>query len=265
MNANDYLKDLLGEEPAVAPEGNEPPVVEANAGVDPRIQAALDSQQATFKEELDKRDKALDERLNPPPRDPDSFVLAHGQHIDVPADEGTWRQWLTQARGKVDQDPALRPLLTELEGKYFAWKGRSAAEKVVAERTPPPEREASEAEVSASDTASQLDHMGLPAGTKGRVAVETLMEGGHTLDQALDLIGAAKDGAPNRTGPVGAQREVARASARNLPAAASHSMAPPAEIVAEHRADPREDRNAAMNAALARVRANKRSSGRIFN
>jgi len=265
MNANDYLKDLLGEEPTAAPEANDPPQPAPDKGVDPRIQAALDAQQATFKEELDKRDKALDEKLNPPPRDPDSYVLANGQYINVPTDEGTWRQWLASARGKVNEDPSLAPIMTELEGKYYAWKGRSAAEKAIAEREPPPSREPAPAERKAVDIATQLDHMGLTAGTKGRVAVETLMEGGHTLDQSLSLIGADKEGAPTRTGPVGEQRDVAHRAAQNLPAAPSHSMAPPPEVVAEHRGDPRDDRNASMNAALAKVRARKRSSGRIFN
>jgi hypothetical protein len=266
MNANDYLKDLLGEEPVVAPTQDGPPAPAQPVPVDPRIQAALDQQQATFKEELDKRDAALDAKINPPPRDPDTYVLANGRYIDVPNDEGTWRQWLNQAQLKTNEDPSLEPILTELKGKYFAWKGRSAAEKIVADRIPPPEREPTPEQTAAVDIARQLDHMGLAEGTKGRIAVETLMEGGkYTLDQALDLIGASAEGAPNRTGPVGAQREQARAAAANLPPAESRSMAPPREIVQEHRGDERTDRNAVMNAALAKVRAKKRSANRIFN
>jgi len=281
MNAQEYLKDLLGEDA-------ENQTTDGNDGAEPRqqpeaapssedsIQQALARQEATFREELAARDeklKEIEERTAEP--DPDKTIVINGQRHALPDDEETWQTWLQQAREAVAQaeDPeALRPAYDNFLGRYYRWQGEKAAEKKFEElkgqlgSTEEPEsggRSRSATNPDPEQTKATLDSIGLTEDTKGRVAVETLMEAGKTLDEALDLVGV-DEAQRGRPAPTGEARTRAHENAMSIPDGSPARAAPPASVVEKHRTPPKDQIGRSMNAALARARAKRRSSARLF-
>lgn len=258
MNANEYLKSLQEENPAPAPA---PQNTE-----DADIKAALARQDRTFREELAKRDAelaALKEAQQGP--DPESHIFVNGKAYKLPEDEDTWQEWIKQARGAVanaeDPDQA-RAGYEDFMGRYYAWRGAKAAkdtlEKAGKVRDPDPKDDV----LPESDKDSVLEAVGLVEGTKGRVAVEVLMESGRTLKEALDSLGV--DTSNVRVPMTRNERNAAMERANQLPDSDANQIDPPADVIRRARGGAPEDINKSMNAALAARLGKRRNTARIF-
>ena len=250
MNAEDYLKNL--DEPA--------PAREAVAGPDPQIQAALAAQAATFKEQLDAQQKTLDDiqKANAPV-DPDLYIDINGKQVALPTDEETWGQWRKQARDTMAaaEDPeSFREGYENFMDKYYKWGARQEAAKHAPAVSLPETLPTGEEQVGPT-----LDAIGLTVGTKGRKAVERLVEAGESLESALDLIGA-DPADTGRIAPRGRQRVDAMERATSLPEGEAGRAAPSQHIIDKYRRAGPESVGKSMNRAL--VERMKNRNARTF-
>ncbi len=264
MNAKEYLNNLLGEQ-TEAEKAPETPAA-APAG-DPDIAAALAAQAETFKEELAARDERLAKIEDATaPIDPDKHIVINGQNVALPDTEEDWQRWIQSARATVanDETGEMQASYEDFMGRYYKWAGAKSAERRFDELKATLPAETPETEEAAADTAmaTTLDQLGLTEGTKGRIAVETLVGAGKTLEEALTLIDV--DASNVRVSPTGADRVAAMERAQAFPDRQT-GMEPPKEVIDRHRgATDKSQVSKNMNASLASVAARRRSAARIF-